>query len=128
MNDHSPVTSVLLCSAKGCRAVAAWALSWNNPKLHAPERRKVWLACPEHRASLGDFLSARGFLREVTPADSTPGARPTPEGGQAPDPAATSAPARPAVGVPPPAPAGSAAGAAPAEPPAEPPAGSPVSR
>jgi hypothetical protein len=54
------------CSAKGCRAAAVWALLWNNPKLHEPAYRKTWLACDEHRTSLGDFLGARGFLREVT--------------------------------------------------------------
>jgi hypothetical protein len=42
-----------------------WELRWNNPKLHEPERRKVWLACEEHRGSLADFLGARSFLREV---------------------------------------------------------------
>jgi hypothetical protein len=42
-----------------------WALRWNNPKLHTPERRKVWTACDEHRASLEDFLSLRGFLKET---------------------------------------------------------------
>ena len=55
------------CSAKGCHAPATWQLRWNNPKLHAPDRRKTWLACAGHRESLGAFLSARGFLREVTP-------------------------------------------------------------
>jgi hypothetical protein len=55
------------CSAKGCRAPAVWALRWNNPKLHAGEYRKTWLACAEHRESLGGFLEVRGFLREVTP-------------------------------------------------------------
>jgi hypothetical protein len=57
-----------VCSAKGCRAPARWALRWNNPKLHEPDRRKVWLACDEHRATLGDFLAARGFLRDVVAA------------------------------------------------------------
>ncbi|NUT32713.1 MAG: acetone carboxylase [Hamadaea sp.] len=56
-----------ICSAKGCRNAAVFALSWNNPKIHTPERRKVWLACPEHRESLSAFLDARGFLREVEP-------------------------------------------------------------
>jgi hypothetical protein len=56
-----------ICSAKGCRAPAAWALSWNNPKIHTPDRRKTWLACPEHREHLSQFLSARGFLRETDP-------------------------------------------------------------
>lgn len=54
------------CSAKGCHAPATWALSWNNPKLHEPARRKTWLACDAHRSYLSDFLNARGFLREVT--------------------------------------------------------------
>lgn len=45
---------------------------WNNPKLHTPERRKVWLACEEHRQHLADFLDVRGFLIEVEPF--TPGA------------------------------------------------------
>ena len=54
----------LECSAKGCRVPAAWQLRWNNPKLHTPEYRKVWLACEEHLEWLASFLSARGFLRE----------------------------------------------------------------
>ena len=57
-----------VCSAKGCRAPARWALRWNNPKLHEPDRRKIWLACDEHRTTLGDFLAARGFLRDVVAA------------------------------------------------------------
>jgi hypothetical protein len=60
-----PATAV--CSAKGCHENARWALRWNNPKLHPPERRKIWLACEEHRASLGEFLNVRGMLREVEP-------------------------------------------------------------
>lgn len=55
------------CSARGCHAAPEWRLAWNNPRLHEPTRRKVWLACAEHRGSLGDFLDRRGFLREVTP-------------------------------------------------------------
>jgi len=53
------------CSAKGCGREAVWALRWNNPRIHPPERRKTWMACTEHRESLGEFLTARGFLREV---------------------------------------------------------------
>ncbi|MFD2080066.1 hypothetical protein SAMN05421678_105101 [Actinopolymorpha cephalotaxi] len=56
-----------ICSAKGCTAPAEWALRWNNPRIHTEERRKTWLACDAHRAQLSDFLSARGFLREVEP-------------------------------------------------------------
>jgi len=55
------------CSARGCTTDAVWALRWNNPRIHTPERRKVWLACDEHRPTLGDFLTARGFLKEVRP-------------------------------------------------------------
>ena len=69
MNDE-PAEAV--CSAKGCPAPAVWSLLWNNPKLHTPERRKVWLACEEHRRSLADFLSVRGFLRDVEPFDGAP--------------------------------------------------------
>jgi hypothetical protein len=38
---------------------------WNNPKIHPPEREKIWMACEEHRQSLADFLAARSFLRRV---------------------------------------------------------------
>lgn len=67
------------CSRKGCRADAAWQIRWNNPRIHEPERRKVWLACPEHREVLEQFLAARGFwkdtvpLAEPGPAQETPG-------------------------------------------------------
>ena len=54
------------CSAKGCRAAAIWQLRWNNPKLHTPEYRKTWLACADHRSTLGGFLELRSFLREVS--------------------------------------------------------------
>ena len=56
-----------VCSARGCRQPASWALLWNNPRLHTPERRKVWLACPDHRPTLAEFLGARGFLQDVEP-------------------------------------------------------------
>jgi hypothetical protein len=55
------------CSAKGCTAPATWALLWNNPKVHTPERRKTWLACDEHREHLSAFLGVRGFLKDVVP-------------------------------------------------------------
>lgn len=56
-----------VCSARGCRTPASWALVWNNPKLHTPDREKVWVACDDHRQSLADFLSARSFLRRIDP-------------------------------------------------------------
>ena len=63
--DHHTV----ICSAKGCRANAAYGLLWNNPKLHAPARRKTWLACENHADTLSDFLSKRGFLKDAVPVD-----------------------------------------------------------
>ena len=63
--DHEPD----YCSAKGCRADATWELLWNNPRIHKPERRKVWLACDEHRESLATFLGAGGFLKDTVPHD-----------------------------------------------------------
>jgi hypothetical protein len=57
----------LICSAKGCMQPATVALRWNNPKLHTPDRRKTWLACPQHSESLRAFLAARGFMRETEP-------------------------------------------------------------
>ena len=70
-----------ICSAKGCQAPAEWALLWNNPKLHTPDRRKTWLACTEHREQLSAFLQARGFLRDVVPHGSAPGSGESPERG-----------------------------------------------
>ena len=64
------------CSAKGCRTPARWALLWNNPKLHTPDRRKTWLACDEHRQSLADHLAARSFLRDVEPLTEGTGDQP----------------------------------------------------
>ncbi len=60
------------CSAKGCQSAALHELHWNNPKLHTAERRKIWLACDQHRGSLAEFLGARNFLREITPHPHSP--------------------------------------------------------
>ena len=71
-----PGSEELICSAKGCRADAVWALRWNNPKIHTPDRRKIWLACDAHREHLSSFLDLRGFLRDVVPVadrDRSPG-------------------------------------------------------
>ena len=69
MTDAQPATEPDVCSAKGCQAPATWELLWNNPKLHTPDRRKVWLACDDHKGSLSDFLGARQFLKDVVPHD-----------------------------------------------------------
>jgi hypothetical protein len=63
----APATGPPVCSAKGCQSPAGWRLRWNNPRLHTPERRKEWLACEQHRESLGAFLGVRGFLKETVP-------------------------------------------------------------
>ena len=57
----------LVCSAKGCQQPAAFQVVWTNPKIHTPDRRKIWLACPEHRQYLSEYLSRKDFLREVVP-------------------------------------------------------------
>ncbi|WP_066589284.1 hypothetical protein [Cellulomonas timonensis] len=75
MNLLSPTPDAvdeLVCSARGCRSEAAWGLLWNNPKLHTPERRKVWLACDDHREHLEQYLGARSFLRDVVPVSELP--------------------------------------------------------
>jgi hypothetical protein len=56
-----------MCSAKACRAVATHVVVWNNPKVHTPDREKLWHACDEHRQSLSDYLDLRGFLIRVEP-------------------------------------------------------------
>jgi len=67
-NSESPTDrESLVCSSRGCRQPASYDLLWNNPKIHTADRRKHWLACDDHRESLAQFLSARGFLKEVRP-------------------------------------------------------------
>jgi len=55
----------LVCSAKGCQQEAQYAVVWNNPKVHTPDREKTWLACAEHREFLSGFVDKRGFLLRV---------------------------------------------------------------
>ena len=62
--------SPAVCSAKGCRAVATWAVVWNNPRLHTPDREKVWVACGEHKQPLADYLAVRSFLKRVEPLEA----------------------------------------------------------
>lgn len=61
------MTEPLMCSAKGCTADATHQVLWNNPKLHTPDRRKIWLACDDHEKSLRNFLEARDFWKETLP-------------------------------------------------------------
>ena len=57
------------CSRAGCRAEATTAIEWRNPRIHAGDRFKVWLACDEHVEVLRDFLAARAFPLQVKPLD-----------------------------------------------------------
>jgi hypothetical protein len=54
-------SAVPKCSRAGCRAPATHRIVWRNPRIHGPEREKVWLACDEHLAFLRDYLTARDF-------------------------------------------------------------------
>ena len=54
------------CSATGCGGEASFRINWRNPRIHGPERVKVWLACAEHREQLADYLVNRGFPVVVT--------------------------------------------------------------
>lgn len=79
--DAAGSAEPLRCSARGCTRPAEFAVRWNNPKIHPPERRKTWLACADHRESLTQHLSARGMFRECEPLgsaldDSPPEERP----------------------------------------------------
>lgn len=56
-----------ICSAKGCRTPASWSIVWNNPKVHTPDREKIWVACDEHRESLSSHLAVRGFFKRADP-------------------------------------------------------------
>jgi len=65
---------VPVCSRAGCAAAASWRIDWRNPRIHAEDRRKTWLACEDHVGYLRDFLGAREFPLEVSPLveDSRP--------------------------------------------------------
>jgi hypothetical protein len=45
--------------------LAEFQVLWRNPKIHSEERRKIWLACREHRDYLVDYLSVRSFFIET---------------------------------------------------------------
>lgn len=49
------------CSRAGCSEQAVWRIRWRNPKIHTPDRVKVWLACGEHVDYLRSFLGTRSF-------------------------------------------------------------------
>lgn len=55
------------CSRAGCRESATWRLDWRNPRIHAADRVKTWLACDDHVDYLREFLAARDFPLTVAP-------------------------------------------------------------
>ncbi len=59
----------LKCSRSGCQQAATVKLLWNNPKVHDPQRRKVWLACEEHEDWLSTYLTERGFFKAAQPLE-----------------------------------------------------------
>lgn len=67
-----PETVAPTCSRKACGNGADWQLLWNNPRIHTPERRKVWLACGDHREWLEEYLSTRGLWKETLPLEGSP--------------------------------------------------------
>lgn len=56
-----------MCSARGCRAAAEYALLWRNPAIHDESRIKIWLACEVHGGTLHEYLASRGFPVEPKP-------------------------------------------------------------
>ncbi|WP_448060395.1 hypothetical protein [Cellulomonas hominis] len=72
----------LVCSARGCRAEASWGVLWNNPKLHTPQRRKVWLACDDHRRFLEEYLTVRAFWQSTVPVAELPTVDPSEASGR----------------------------------------------
>lgn len=71
--DADP-SAPLRCSRAGCRAEAVTAIDWRNPRIHAADRVKTWLACAEHREFLAEFLRARDFPVALRPL-AAPGSR-----------------------------------------------------
>lgn len=63
------------CSRAGCTADAVWSVNWRNPRIHASDRVKVWLACADHVEFLRDYLASRDFPVTVSalPAGASAG-------------------------------------------------------
>lgn len=61
------VTETVVCARAGCRDAAIWRVVWRNPRIHTPERRKIWAACGDHVDFLRDYLASRGFPVAVEP-------------------------------------------------------------
>ena len=53
------------CSRAACRNRATHQVIWRNPRIHAEDRQKIWLACDDHVDYLSEYLRARDFPVEV---------------------------------------------------------------
>ena len=51
------------CSRKDCNEAATIQIIWNNPKIHTPDREKIWLACADHEQYLVDYLKNRELFK-----------------------------------------------------------------
>ena len=51
----------LRCSRRGCEADATREIVWRNPRIHAEDREKIWLSCPEHEQFFLQYLGQRDF-------------------------------------------------------------------
>ncbi len=73
---EDPADGVPTCSRAGCGNAATTTVNWRNPRIHTPDRVKVWLACDEHSEYLHDYLAARDFPVVLaplgTPVESVP--------------------------------------------------------
>ncbi|MGB4137347.1 MAG: hypothetical protein WA971_12335 [Microbacterium sp.] len=59
------MSEFLECSRATCRSAATHQILWRNPRIHAEDRQKTWLACDEHVGFLSDYLRSREFPVEV---------------------------------------------------------------
>ncbi|MEO0024459.1 MAG: hypothetical protein RL196_900 [Actinomycetota bacterium] len=69
LNPDASFGTPVKCSRAGCLVNAEFQVVWNNPKVHDADRRKIWLACLEHREYLVDYLSTRSFYLETLEID-----------------------------------------------------------
>lgn len=69
---HADAGDPATCSRAGCRDTARWRIEWRNPRIHSAERRKIWVACDEHRDFLRDYLAARDFPVTVAAMGALP--------------------------------------------------------
>lgn len=53
------------CSRAACRETATHRIVWRNPRIHAADREKIWLACNSHLEFLSEYLRARDFPVEI---------------------------------------------------------------